>query len=255
MILGIDTATAEASIALVENGRIVLEERSSGSHLRANHAVTLLPLLEKGLAMGRISWEGICAIAISSGPGSFTGLRIGLSTVKGLAFGWELPVVGVPTLLAIAARVTHWDGLVCPFLDARKKEVFAALFHKKDNHLERLGKDRVCSPQQVISEILYQKSSEPVLFLGDGTKPYSNLIQSALGSRAVATLGEDYPVTASAVARLGEEKIQREGVEAIGPMVPLYLRPSEAEVKSGLRWRTEDQGGLFISVDKEKSLI
>ena len=119
--LGLDTSTTTASVALIGDGRLILEEVRRGSAKgndptalipRANHAETLLPLVENLLKNSSCSWEQISALAVSIGPGSFTGLRIGLSTVKGLAYGWDVPVIGVPTLLAVAARVTDWNGLM-----------------------------------------------------------------------------------------------------------------------------------------------
>lgn len=238
-VLGIDTATATASAALVEEGKLVLEEVRSG-HTRSeglaptdrgNHAEILLPLVDTILKRAALPLSEISAFAVSIGPGSFTGLRIGLSTVKGLAFGWNIPVVGVPTLLAVAARVTDWDGLICPFLDARKKEVYAALFCKKAETLERLTQDLVCAPESIIRSIQSSGYREPCLFIGDGIKVYGDLIKSSLGDDAVITLGESYPSTAFAVARLGEERVRRQEFDPLGPLVPLYLRPSEAELK------------------------
>ena len=142
-ILGIDTSTVTASVALVEEGKLTWEEVSPpseqsrlcpGAVHRANHAETLLPLMHTVLTKTGVSLPEISALAVSIGPGSFTGLRIGLSTVKGLAYGWDIPVVGVPTLLAVAARVTNWEGLVCPLLDAKKNEVYTALFQKKGSY-------------------------------------------------------------------------------------------------------------------------
>ena len=240
MILGIDTATTTASVALVEDGKLVAEEvhlespRGGGGlspSARANHATTLLPLVERLLQRTRISLDEISALAVSIGPGSFTGLRIGLSTVKGLAYGWDIPVVGVPTLAAMAARVTDRDGFICPLLDARKREVYAALFVKQGKKLERMTSDLVSSPEKIIERIRSLGKEEPCLFIGDGTRTYGDLIQSSLGERAILTLGESYPSCASAVARLAEERVQRGEFDPLGPLVPLYLRPSEAELR------------------------
>lgn len=239
-ILGIDTATATASAAVVEDGKLVVEEVRPGNIQcgvpssttdRANHAETLLPLIDTILKRAGLSLPEISAFAISIGPGSFTGLRIGLSTLKGLAYGWKIPIVGVPTLLAVAARVTDWDGLICSFLDARKKEVYAALFCKKAETLERLTQDLVSSPEKIIRQIQRSDSRERCLFIGDGTKVYGDLIKASLGDRSLLTLGEPYRSTASAVARLGEERFLRQEFDPLGSLVPLYLRPSEAEVK------------------------
>ena len=242
MILGIDTATATASVALVEEGRVIAEEvrsapRQSGPHPsggRGNHAEILLPLIGMVLAKAGVLLPEISAFAVSIGPGSFTGLRIGLSTVKGLAYGWEVPVVGVPTLLAVAARVTGWDGLVCPLLDARKKEVYAALFRKEAETLERLSEDLVCAPEKVLCQLESLADGAPCLFVGEGAKVYESLIATFLGDRGFSTLGESYPSVAYAVARLGEEKLSRQEFDSPGSLVPLYLRPSEAELKKGL---------------------
>lgn len=241
-VLGVDTATATASVALVEDGRPILEEvfphhresrlLSTGVE-RANHAETLLPLIDGLLKRAGLSFSEISALAVSIGPGSFTGLRIGLSTVKGLAYGWNIPVVGVPTLLALAVKVTEWEGAICPFLDARKKEVYAALFRKRAGALERLTEDLVSPPARVIRRIQSSVPQDPCLFIGDGTKAYSDLIKNSMGDLSSLTLGEAYPSTACAVARLGEERVRNQESDSPGALVPLYLRPSEAELKKG----------------------
>jgi tRNA threonylcarbamoyladenosine biosynthesis protein TsaB len=238
MILGIDTSTAVASVALVENGKLILEEvQHAGSQSTAtnhtNHAEILLPLVDSILERAALSLSDVKAIAVSIGPGSFTGLRIGLSTVKGLAYGWNMPVVGVSTLFAIAERVTGWDGLICPFLDARKKEVYAALFRKKAATLERLTEDLVFPPNRILDRIQSRNSREPCLFIGDGAKVYGDVIKMVLGKECFLTEGENYPSIASAVARLGEERLSHDQSDPLGPLSPLYLRPSEAELKRG----------------------
>ena len=242
MVLGIDTSTATASVALVEGGKLILEQVSSipgqpgalSSPNRGNHAENLLPLIDALLNKAGLPLSEVTAFAVAIGPGSFTGLRIGLSTVKGLAYGWKIPVVGVPTLLAVAARVTGWDGLICPLLDARKKEVYAALFRKKRQGLEQLTQDLVATPEEVVQKVEALGNRESCLFIGDGVQVYANLITATLGNRCLLTLGETYPSTACAVAQLGEERLNRQEFDSLGSLVPLYLRPSEAEVKKGL---------------------
>ena len=258
-VLGIDTATATASVALVEEGKLIAEEvrsapKQSSPHpsgRQGNHAEILLPLVDTVLAKAGLSLSEISAFAVSIGPGSFTGLRIGLSTVKGLAYGWEIPVVGVPTLLAVAARVTGWDGLVCPFLDARKKEVYAALFRKRGEKLERLSEDLVCAPEKVLQKTESLADGEPCLFIGDGTKVYEDLITTSLGDRGFSTLGESYPSGAYAVARLGEEKLRRQEFDSLGPLVPLYLRPSEAELKKASEGKLSKNQTFVVALTKK----
>lgn len=201
---------------------------------RRNHAEILIPLVETVLNKAGLSLSDISGFAVSIGPGSFTGLRIGLSTVKGLAYGRKVPVAGIPTLLAVAARVTDWNGLVCPLLDARKKEVYAALFRKRAEKLERLTQDLVSPADEIVRRIELLDSPEPCLFIGDAARVYGNLITSALKERGLLTLGESFPSTAYAVAKLGEEKFNRQEFDSPGPLIPLYIRPSEAELKKGL---------------------
>jgi len=242
-ILGVDTSTAIASVALIEDGTLVGEETHVGSGTgypgtalpgrRTNHAESLVPLIQSLLSRLEVPWEGISALAVSIGPGSFTGLRIGLSTVKGLAYGWEVPVVGVPTLWAMAFRVTGWKGLVCPLLDARKKEVYTALFRMQENGiLVRLAEDEVCPP-----EVILQKgkrwAGEPCLFIGDGMAVYGEAIRSLWGEGAVLSSGESYPSTAYAVARLAAVRLKERAWDSAGQLAPVYLRPSEAEIKKG----------------------
>lgn len=243
-ILGIDTATATASVALVDEGKLVLEAvhpngdrkgAAKPSAARPNHVEIILPLLDHLLKSTGVELGELSALAVSIGPGSFTGLRIGLSTVKGLAYGWGIPVVGVPTLHAAAARVTDWEGLVCPFLDARKKEVYAAIFRKSAENLERLTDDLVSSPEKVAQHILSLETNASCLFVGDGIRVYGELIRDFLGDRAWLALGEGYHSIASAVARLAEERLRKSEMDPVGPLVPLYLRPFEAELKGGGR--------------------
>lgn len=235
LILGIDTATTAASAALVEDGRLVRETRHepqrNGGPLRSNHAAILLPLIDKLLNDSACSLRDIEAFALALGPGSFTGLRIGLSTVKGLVYGVDTPIIGVPTLHAVAARVDDFHGFICPFLDARKKEVYAALFHRDGERLERVSDDVVAPPLRVLDSVRKQLGSERCLFIGDAVLPYDGLVKTELRASGLLTLGEGYRSTAAAAARLAEERVRRGEFDAAGPMTPIYLRPSEAELK------------------------
>lgn len=238
LILGIDTATTAASAAVVEDGRLVQEalqdpvrSGNGGGPSRGNHAANLLPLIDRLLKESGRALSDIDGFAVAIGPGSFTGLRIGLSTVKGLVYGSDAPVVGVPTLHAVAARVEDFDGFICPFLDARKKEVYAALFRKAGERVERVSEDVVAPPSAVIESIRQRIASERCLFIGDAVGVYEDAVKIALGANGLLTLGEGYPSTAAAAARLAVERIRRGDFEELGPLAPIYLRPSEAELK------------------------
>lgn len=240
LVLGIDTSTTIASVAVVEGGKVLCEESaadlgpatSCAPAARANHAEVVLPLIDKLLRREALALADVSAFAVTIGPGSFTGLRIGLSTAKGLTYGADVPVAGIPTLLAVAARVNDREGLICPLLDARKREVYAALFRRAERGMERISDDVVASPERVVESVRAAAGGEACLFFfGDGARIYRNVIEEALGNRALFTSGESYPSTAAAAARLGEQKILGGEREAAGSLVPLYLRPSEAELK------------------------
>ena len=150
-ILGVDTSTTSASVALIEDDQLIAEagdgrEPSIGLiSARGNHSETVLPLIQAVLDKSDCRLADLNAIAIAIGPGSFTGLRIGLALVKGLAYDGNLPVIGVPSLEAQAARVRAFAGLICPLLDARKEEVYTAVFDRRDGILRRRIADRACA--------------------------------------------------------------------------------------------------------------
>jgi tRNA threonylcarbamoyladenosine biosynthesis protein TsaB len=239
-VLGIDTATATASVALVENGTIVADEcysqtscspESKINRPNAGHAEIILPLIESVLAVARCSFVNVDAMAVSIGPGSFTGLRIGLSTVKGIAYRWQHPVAGVSTLWANAARVTGFVGVVCSLFDARKKEVYVSFFRRSADALTRLTEDRLAPLSSVLDQARNLAGGAAGLFIGDGATRYEDMIRDSLGKQSRCCAGEGYPSIASAVARLGEERLQSSGGDFLSEMAPVYLRLSEAEAK------------------------
>ena len=237
-ILGIDTATSTASVAIIEDGILLAEKiipRGAGANgappngLRSNHAEILLPTIASVLKASGLSLTELSALAVSIGPGSFTGLRVGLSTVKGLAYGSKIPVVGISTLLAHAARATDYDGLICVLLDARKKQVYASFFRRSSESLDRVTEDAVLDVKNVIE--LVRKHSEHCLFIGDGVAVYEPSLRNVLGD-AASFRGEAVgPSAAAAMARLAENREAHWDQNALLPLTPIYLRSSEAELK------------------------
>jgi tRNA threonylcarbamoyladenosine biosynthesis protein TsaB len=229
-ILGIDTATTTTNVALIEDGQLLAEEiyssRRSPSHCqilvsKANHAEAILPLIDAVLRKAAASLQTLSAIAVSIGPGSFTGLRVGVSTVKGLAYGLGIPVVGVSTLLANAARVNDFDGLICSFLDARKGEVYSALFRRNGEALIRLTEDEVADAANVVDRARSLCGDGTCLFIGSGATTYEKLLMNALGDKGCLSAGDGYPSLASAAARLSENRTH--STESLGSLVPVYL--------------------------------
>jgi tRNA threonylcarbamoyladenosine biosynthesis protein TsaB len=135
-VLGIDTATSVASVALVEDGVIIAEgsypnraplSAKPTASQKSHHAEVILPLIEGVIAKAQATLEALSGVAVSIGPGSFTGVRLGLATVKGLTYGWDIPVAGISTLEANAARAADFEGVICSLIDARKNEVYGLL--------------------------------------------------------------------------------------------------------------------------------
>ena len=238
-VIGIDTASATASVALVENGLLLSEKTglccdSNSDAIRrtskSNHAETIGPLIELLFESTGLSLQDVDGFALSNGPGSFTGLRIGLSTVKGLAYGSKLPVVAISTLFAHAARVTDYDGLICTFLDARRNEVYAAIFQKRGEVINRVTEDAVASAANVIEIVRGLQSGRPCLFVGDGATVYGKLLWN-LPEIRLHDPRSDLTIAAT-VARLAVDRFRSNEVDDLGTLTPVYIRPSEAEFKN-----------------------
>jgi tRNA threonylcarbamoyladenosine biosynthesis protein TsaB len=232
MLLGIDTATWTASVALVD-GDAVLAERSlptSGSH-----GFSLVPLIEEVLGHAGATTGDLRGVAVSIGPGSFTGLRIGLATAKGLAFAQRIPIVGVRTLPALALAAGVQDGLVCPLLDARKGEVYAALVEIAAGQAI-VRRDEAAAPLAAWLDVIGDRACT---FIGDGVSIVAD------SGRAVPQWTllpfETHHPRGSVVARLGAERLGAGQSDDLAALEPLYVRPSEAELgrtqsdRAGLR--------------------
>jgi tRNA threonylcarbamoyladenosine biosynthesis protein TsaB len=238
--LGVDTSSSPASVAITEHGRVVSENFypgqtntvSMGGHGRNNHAEVLLSLVDAALARGGLSLDKLSGFAVAIGPGSFTGLRIGLSTVKGLWYGSGLPLIGISTLHAWASRISYFSGQICVILDARKKEVYGALFRRRDGGLERLTPDEVLSLSELITLLRSIPSREPVLVVGDELTQYREVLRQIFGRQVSFAPVANLPTVASAVALLGEAASGRKGGATELSLVPHYLRLAEAQEKA-----------------------
>lgn len=224
MILAIESATPHGSVALLSGGDLLGEILlPRGRQL----SETYLAAIDRLLGESGHGPEEVGHVAVSSGPGSFTGLRVGMAAAKGFCFGWGKPIVPVPTLHALAMRFPLESTTICPVLDARKQEVYAGFFRWEGGVCLRTAPDTALPPGELPGRL----PPGPVLFCGDGTTPYGDGFREALGERArFAPPGEGLP-RASAVGRLAL-LLLREG-KGIDPRdaVPAYLRFSEAERK------------------------
>lgn len=229
-ILGVDTATSIASVALIEDEVVLGEEIYGGAaapgEAKKNHAEIILPMIRSVLSRASITLANLSGIAVSIGPGSFTGLRIGLATVKGLAYSSTLPVVGVSTLLATAATVAQTDGTICSLLDARKREVYFGLFRREGKTLRAIGAESVASIHAAVEAL---RAHAPLVAVGDGAKAYEKILRDAL-DRGI-TLADNRSSVAAQAAFFAREKITRAPSDDVGALTPVYLRRPEAESK------------------------
>ena len=224
LILGLDTATQIASVGITRSNEVLAE---ASNRATSNHTETLLPLIADVLSQAQVSLQDIEGIGVSIGPGSFTGLRIALGTVKGLAYAMGQKVVGVPTLEALASTVRDWEGLICPILDARKREVYAALFERS-----RSGEfvTRLSAQVSALTAVLKQIST-PCLFLGDGVETYGAAIREYCGTQAHLLPFSTHHPRGSVIAKLAWERLSRGDSDDIATLVPSYVRPPEAVLK------------------------
>ena len=238
-ILGIDSAIPEASVALIENGAVLAEERHTAlpyaigqgsGKMPSNHAEIILPLIETLLAKTHVTVQELSGIAVSIGPGSFTGLRIGLATAKGLAYESGVPLVGVSTLHANAARVGHADAVVGSMLDARKSEVYVALFRSTGGKLVRITDDAVMPIDSAIG--LLKSHADTLILTGDGARAHERRLIDCLGTAIRIVSGvRCHSSVAAEVARLGAVQLTSVERDGGGALAPTYLRLAEAEFK------------------------
>jgi len=222
-ILAIDTATWNCSVALTCDG-LVLAERAERT--TSNHAGTLPRLVAETLGAAGTRLERDDALAVTIGPGSFTGLRIALSFAKGLAFAGGYRLVGVPTLDALALVAPPSAGRLCAVLDARKREVYAALYERDGDRLVRLG-----GPHAMSAERLVRAIGGPCVFIGDAVETYGDVFRRVLGEGARLLPSATHPPSAGMVARLAAARLRVSAAgDDVATLEPTYVRPPEAEL-------------------------
>jgi tRNA threonylcarbamoyladenosine biosynthesis protein TsaB len=223
-ILGIDTSTSCGSVGLIDHAEIIFDYLLN---IPVTHSERLLGAIEFVLREARCPIENLDGWAISLGPGSFTGLRIGVSTAKGLAFATGKPLAGVPTLDVLASQIPFTSHLICPILDARKKEVYTAFYrYGEGDSLKRMSAYMAIQPEDLAKRI-----EEPTIFLGNGVKAYGEFLRSALLSLVIFPPAPLYLSHGSTVAKLGSELLEKGESLDISAFIPIYVRASEAEIK------------------------
>ncbi len=223
-ILAIETSTVAGSIAILDDeAGLIAEVRTD---IRIVHAERLMPSVEWILQSSRVSIEDIGAFAISIGPGSFTGLRIGLATAKGFAYATGRPLIPVPTLDAFARTIPFSSYMVCPMLDARKNEVYTALYKWEGPVMKKVMPETAISPEALLKQL-----DGPILFTGEGTRKYREMITDKLKTNALFAPASKMTPAASTVAEIALEEIKQGRKTDPVSLIPFYIRKSEAELK------------------------
>lgn len=220
-ILSLDTTAEVCSAAVCDDGKLIAEMTVNTGN---THSQTLLPVVEQILKISETELDDIDLFACTTGPGSFTGVRIGVATIKGLAYGKGKPCVSVSTLDALAYNLKGFDGIICPVMNARRNQVYNALFECKDGVITRLCADRALSIDELDGELA--SMSLPVYLCGDG---YDITLRGFKQTRVVpvpyrSVLQSGYSVACCALEEYNAGKVLNDR-----ELVPIYLRPSQAE--------------------------
>lgn len=224
IVLGIDSSGIVASVAIVDDKNVISEFTVNN---KQTHSQTLLPMIDKVVQMSEIPLESIDAIAVASGPGSFTGLRIGSATAKGFGLALAKPVISVPTLDGLAYRAADFGGIICPIMDARRGQVYTAAYRMESGCLNCVIGQKAVDIREILSEL--SDLGENVLFLGDGVEVHRGIIEEEMAAEFSFSPVHMSKQSAAAVASLGIVYYGEGRYESAGEHKPVYLRKSQAE--------------------------
>lgn len=222
-VLALDTATLVSSVALATEDTLVAEITLQ---TKLTHSEVLMPHIAQILTMAQITKRQLSAIAVSIGPGSFTGLRIGLATAKTMAYALDIPVIGVPTLAALAYGCCLPGVIMAPLLDAQKGNVYTALYEWQDHDMLEVQAPHVLAFQDILEAL--RSKDKPVVVLGEGAVLFREEVRAAGGNIVLAPPHFIMPRAAN-VAIFGQQLMRQGYRDNLMTLEPLYIRRSEAE--------------------------
>lgn len=223
IVLSIDSATDAATAAVVSNDQILGEMNFAN---KKQHSVLIMPMIDELLKSLDLTIDDIEGFVISKGPGSFTGLRIGMATIKGLSLGSSKPYVSISSLDSLAYNLYGANGIVCPIMDALRGNVYCGLYKFENGEMIKLMDYDRLSLDELVSKL--KEFNEPVYFVGDGTKKYGELLKNSLENCFFAPNNLNY-TRASSLGELGIKLLSQGISDDINISNPLYLRKSQAE--------------------------
>ena len=221
-ILALDSSGLVASVALVEDDNMLGEYTVN---YKKTHSQTLLPMLDEVAKMIDLDLNSIDAIAVAAGPGSFTGLRIGSATAKGLGLALDKPLIHIPTVDALACNLWGHQALICPLMDARRRQTYTGIYEFKNGELQTIQQQCAVG----ISDIVAQINGKPVTFLGDGVAVFRDYIEENCQVQHDYAPAHMNKQRAGAVAWLGLQYAKEGRFETAAEHCPDYLRLSQAE--------------------------
>jgi tRNA threonylcarbamoyladenosine biosynthesis protein TsaB len=230
-ILGIDTSTSMGSVGLISEDALMGEYTLSVERTRSEKVMSTTALV---LEDAGISPKELSGISVTLGPGSFTGLRIGIVTAKALAYALDKPLVGVSTLEALAENFRYTDKLICPLLDARRGQVYTGLYKFEDKNARAsvILEDVALGLEDLLAKV--EEYADNVIFCGQGAQRFKEPIARRIGDRAIIPSGFSSAVRGSQVAHIGLGVIRRSEVtDDAFTIKPSYLRRSDAEIRAG----------------------
>jgi len=222
-ILSADTSSPRFSIALLENNKTIDQYEPKDLNM---HSSDLLPAIDKLLSKSSYKIKNIDAFCVGIGPGSFTGLRIGVTTMRALALALEKPIVGVSSIDAIAYNLTGEISRISVIIDAKQSKVYSRFYRHKNKQIMPEAKVRLLSIEELLKKI-----KTPITFLGDGLKVYKdNIISIGLEGISFALESDWYPKAAN-IGMLGYEKLRLKKKDNVLKLSPLYIYPKECQIK------------------------
>lgn len=222
-ILAIEASAVAASAAITDDGVLLAEEITQTA---LTHSATLLPMIKSVLEKCNLTTDDIDLVAVTEGPGSFSGLRIGVTTAKTLAYAANKKTVGVSTLLALAAAIPFSDKYICPIMDARRDQVYNAIYKYNGTGFDEIRAPRAVSVDELYEDIAMSLDGEFV-FVGDGVKRFAPFFAEKLGQKAHFAPPQLCAARASNVAYLANSAVGE--AKAPEELNPVYLRLSQAE--------------------------
>ncbi len=223
-LLALDSSSIVATAALVEEEKVIGEIIINH---KKNHSEKLMPIIDELLDEVEVQIEDVDAFGVCIGPGSFTGIRIGISTAKALAQVGNKPLIGISTLEGLVFNLPYCKGVICPILDAQRDQIYTALYKWEGNQLFSIEEDQAIGAKEWIDKI--KDRNEHIHLVGDGVTKFAPLFQEKLKDKVSIAPPTVRMPRASSIAALAMEKIQRGEITEYKEVAPNYIRKSQAE--------------------------